>query len=199
LGEKRLNAYRPEFEEGLRLFGRASRAMRARGFPAPVLVGGAAVEIYSNSAINTGDFDIVTGRQAEFEEELRRLGFVRPSGAGKALRGWIHPGLRLGFEIVSDRLLDGMAERERIRLIDLGEDGEVAVISVEDMIADRMGQFASGTAPDMLEQARRLFALHADADLIYMERRIRHESAGEHGIEDLQGPPEGRPPGGAGR
>jgi hypothetical protein len=32
-----------------------------------------------------------------------------------------------------------------------------------------MGQSASGTAPEMLEQARRLFALHADADLLYME------------------------------
>ena len=58
-------SYRPEFEEALRLFGRASEAMKARGFLAPVLVGGAAAEIYSNSAINTGDFDIVTGGQAE--------------------------------------------------------------------------------------------------------------------------------------
>jgi hypothetical protein len=70
-----VTAYRPAFEEALRLFGRASEAMKARGFLAPVLVGGAAVEIYSNSAISTGDFDIVTGRQAEFEEELQRLGF----------------------------------------------------------------------------------------------------------------------------
>ncbi|TMJ17321.1 MAG: hypothetical protein E6G92_13395 [Alphaproteobacteria bacterium] len=182
-----MSAYRPEFEEALRLFGRASEAMKARGFLAPVLVGGAAVEIYSNSAIATGDFDIVTGRQEEFEEELRRLGFIKPSGPGAATRGWIHRDLKLGFEVVSGSLLDGMAERDRVRLIDLGEDGEAAVISVEDMIADRMGQYASGTAPDMLEQARRLFILHAEADLGYMEARIRHESAGDYGVSDLQG------------
>jgi hypothetical protein len=182
-----MTGQRPEFEEALRLFGRASEAMKTRGFLAPVLVGGAAVEIYSNSAISTGDFDIVTGRQQEFEEELRRLGFVRPSGPGIATRGWVHPDLRLGFEVVSNTLLDGMAERERVRLIDLGEDGEAAVISVEDMIADRMGQYASGAAPDMLDQARRLFILHADADLAYMEKRIRHESVGAYGIADLQG------------
>jgi hypothetical protein len=180
-------SYRPEFEEALRLFGRASEAMKARGFLAPVLVGGAAVEIYSNSAINTGDFDIVTGRQAEFEEELQRLGFVRPSGAGSAMRGWVHPDLQLGFEVVSGSLLDGMADRERVGLIDLGEDGEAAVIAVEDMIADRVGQYASGTAPDMLEQARRLFILHADADRDYMEARIRYESADEYGVADLEG------------
>jgi hypothetical protein len=38
----------------------------------------------------------------------------------------------------------------------------------------------------MLEQARRLFTLHADADRDYMERRIRHESAGDYGIADLE-------------
>lgn len=182
-----MTTYRPQFEEALRLFGRASEAMKARGLPAPVLVGGAAVEVYTGGAINTGDFDIVTPWQEEFEEELRRLGFVKPKGPGKLTRGWIHPDLQLGFEVVSGSLLDGMAEGERVRLIGLGSDGEAAVISVEDMIADRMGQYASGSAPEMLDQARRLFALHADADLDYMEKRIRHESAGEYGIGDLKG------------
>jgi hypothetical protein len=58
-----MSAYRPEFEAALRLFARVSEAMKARGFQAPVLVGGAAVEIYSLSAIATGDFDISTGAQ----------------------------------------------------------------------------------------------------------------------------------------
>ncbi|HEX8263436.1 MAG TPA: hypothetical protein VF547_11235 [Allosphingosinicella sp.] len=179
-------AYRPEFEQALRLFGRASEAMKARGLPAPVLVGGAAVEIYSKGRINTGDFDIATPWQAELEDELEGLGFIRPTGPGRATRGLIHPEFRLGFEIVSSSLLDGMADCERVQLIDLGEDGEAAVISVEDIIADRMGQFASGTAPEMLVQAKRLFSLHPDADRHYMEKRIRHETAGDYGIEDLK-------------
>lgn len=121
-----------------------------------------------------------------FEEELERHGFVRPSGPGKLTRGWIHPELELGFEVVTDALLDGNADRGRVCLIDLGANGEAAIVSVEDMIADRMGQFASGTAPEMLEQARRLFALHPEADLDYMERRIREESSGDHGVTDLK-------------
>ena len=180
------SAYRPEFEQALRLFGRLSEAMSARGLPAPILVGGAAVEIYSMGRISTGDFDIVTPWQAEFEEELQKLGFVRPAGHGRATRGWVHPDLGLGFEIVSGSLLDGAADHHRVKLLDLGKDGSAAVISVEDMIADRMGQYASGTAPEMLEQARRLYALHEDVDLDYMEKRIRHESAGDYGIGDLQ-------------
>lgn len=181
-----ISPYRPEFEAALRLFARASEAMKARGFAAPVLVGGAAVELYSASAIATGDFDIVTARQEEFEEELRGLGFIRPAGPGTATRGWIHPDLRLGFEIVSASLLDGMADRDRVRLFSLDPDGIAAVLSLEDMIADRVGQYASGTAPEMLEQARILFRLFPDADLAYLERRIRYESGGDHGLEILQ-------------
>ena len=145
--------------------------MKKRGFLGPVLVGGAAVEIYSPSAINTGDFDISTPVQDVFEEELQRHGFIRPSGPGMATRGWIHP---------------GRAERERVELLEFAPDGEVAVISVEDIIADRMGQFASGTAPDMREQARRLFILHNQADISYMDKRIRYESGGDYGVADLK-------------
>jgi hypothetical protein len=181
-----MSTYRPAFEDALRLFARVSEAMKARGFQAPVLVGGAAVEIYSNSAINTGDFDIVTAAQTEFEEELQRHGFVRPSGPGKATRGWVHPRLQLGFEVVSATLLDGMAERERVRLIKVGDDGVIALISIEDMIADRMGQYASGTAREMLEQAKTLFGLYPDADCGYMEKRIRFETEGEYGVDTLE-------------
>ena len=181
-----MSGYRPEFEAALRLFARVSEAMKARGFEAPVLVGGAAVEIYSLSAINTGDFDIATGAQDSFEEELQRHGFIRPSGPGMATRGWIHPDLRLGFEVVTSTLLDGMADRDRVERLDLHPDGEVFVLAVEDIIADRMGQYASGTAPEMREQARRLFMLHDQADLDYMEKRIRYESGGDYGVADLK-------------
>lgn len=182
-----MTLYRPEFEAALTLFARVSEAMRAEGYLAPVLVGGGAVELYSNSAITTGDFDIVTARQDDFERLLRAHGFIRPSGPGMATRGWIHPDLMLGFEVVSSTLLDGLAERDRVRLISVGDAGVIEVIAVEDMIADRMGQYASGTAAEMLEQARRLFRLYADVDRAYMDRRIRDETAGEHGIEDLEG------------
>jgi hypothetical protein len=70
-------------------------------------------------------------------------------------------------------------------MIDFGSDGIAAVVSVEDMIADRMGQFASGSAPEMLGQARELLALHGDIDRAYLERRIREETVGDHGIDDI--------------
>lgn len=183
-----MSAYRPEFEAALRLFARASEAMHRRGLQRPILVGGAAAEFYTVSALTTGDFDICTLRQPEFEEELQRLGFVRPSGPGAMLKGLVHPDLGLGFEVVADVPMDGSVDAAHIRLVQ--PDDETArfrIISVEDLIADRVGQYASGTAPDRLEQARVLLALHENADMAYLERRIREESMGDYGLRDVQG------------
>lgn len=179
--------YRPEFEAALRVFARVSEAMLRAGFEAPVLVGGAAVELYTASTLTTGDFDVVTGRQDAFEAALLEQGFVRPVGPGHTPEGWIHPDLKLGFEVVSAALLDGLADRDRVQILTFDPDGRVAVISIEDIIADRVGQFASGSAADMLEQARILFSLHPDADLAYLERRMREETSSEHGIASLEG------------
>ena len=182
------SAYRPEFEAALRLFARASEAMHKRGFQRPILVGGAAAELYSLSAVTTGDFDICTLRQQELEEELLKLGFVRPSGAGQMLKGWVHPDLKLGFEVVAEVPMDGNVDAAHVRLIEpIGEAALFRVISVEDLIADRMGQYASGSAPDRGEQARLLLALNPDVDRAYLDRRIREESMGDYGVEEIEG------------
>jgi hypothetical protein len=175
--------YRPEFEAALQMLARASRAIAARGALPPVLVGGGAVELFTASAITTGDFDLAIIRDDLLDQELRAVGFVRPTGAS---RGWVHPAIGLGFEVVSDRLLDGNAERDRVRVIRLEPDGEIWVIAVEDLIADRVAQYASGAAPEMLAQAQTLFDLYPDADLAYLERRIAEETGGEHGIDTLR-------------
>lgn len=60
------------------------------------------------------------------------------------------------------------------------------MIAHEDIIADRMGQYASGSAPEMLGQARALFVLREGLDMDYMERRIREETGGDHGVQDLE-------------
>lgn len=110
--------YRPEFEAALRLFARVSEAVARRGHPRPILVGGAAVEFYTASAINTGDFDLCSTAQDVIEKEFRAHGFIRPSGSGKATRGWIHPDLALGFEVVGDMPLDGAVTRDQVSLVE---------------------------------------------------------------------------------
>lgn len=78
------------------------------------------------------------------------------------------------------------AFEEILREHDLGSDGVAAIMSVEDVIADRMGQFASGSAPEMLDQAWRLLVLHSDLDRAYLDRRVREETADDYGIDDIQ-------------
>ncbi len=178
--------YRPEFEAALRLFAQVSEAMHQRGLQRPILVGGAAAEFWSRSAISTGDFDMCTFRQDALEEEMQLAGFVKPSGVGQFLKGWVHPGIKLGFEVVAETPMDGAFDRDTLALVEnFCPDGPFVVISVEDLIADRMGQYASGTASDRIDQARVLFALHPDADMAYLERRIREETMGDHGIQSL--------------
>jgi hypothetical protein len=182
--------WRPEFLAALRLLARISEAMAARGFSRPVLVGGGAVEFYTGSMIMTGDIDLTSPVQPELEEEMQRLGFVRPSGPGRSLRGWIHPDLGLGFEVVGSSPMDGNTDRAYLLFVEaVPGEGDIAVLSVEDMIADRMGQYASqsGGSDEMREQAREMLHLHADLDFAYLERRIRTETAGDHGIEDIEG------------
>ena len=179
--------WRAEFMLALRMLARLSGALAQRGLPRPVLVGGGAVEFYTGSAVMTGDIDVTSPVQPELEEELQKLGFVRPSGAGKSTRGWVHPEIGLGFEVVANSPMDDTPDEVRIRLIRPNEsDPALRVLSLEDLIADRMGQYASGTARDRLEQARTLFALSSSLDLDYLDRRIRTETAGDYGIEALR-------------
>jgi hypothetical protein len=62
-------------------------------------------------------------------------------------------------------------------------EGAFVVISIEDLIADRVCQWHSGSAADRLGQAQQLFRLHPGIDMDYLEQRIREETMGEHGIK----------------
>lgn len=179
--------HRPELLAALRLLARISDAMHRRGLPRPILVGGAAAEYFSGSALMTGDVDLTSPVQPELEEELVRLGFTKPEGLGHTPLGWVHPELGLGFEVVASTPMDGTVDYRRLLLVEgLAGDAVFATIPIEDLIADRMGQHASGTAPEMLEQARVLFRLNPGVDMPYLERRIRDETGGEHGIDDIR-------------
>lgn len=178
--------WRKEFADALNILASASAAMDALGYEPPVLVGGAAVELYTQSEIATGDFDLVTARHAALDRVLSEHGFERPSGPGTMTRGWIHRDLALGFEVVGSALMDGHADRDYVRIIELGDAGAIAVIPPEDIIADRMGQFASGSAKEMHAQAVALFKVCKQLDMHYMEQRIRKETDGRYGISDLE-------------
>lgn len=78
------------------------------------------------------------------------------------------------------------SKADLLRVIEIGQHGAVAVTSVEDLIADRMGKYASGSAGEMLDQARTLFKLSQGLDGDYMDRRIREQTAQDYGVQHLE-------------
>src|SRR5229473_3388362 len=182
-------AYRKEFVEALRLLAPAFERLVAEGQPRPVLVGGAAVEFYTGSAVVSGDFDVVTEAQDAFEAILLDLGFVREASgraacfaafitqtskwASRSSAGVFSTAIAMRREFGSSISAMGSASRWHLS---------------KTLIADRMGQYCATKArvPEMLDQAIKLYQLAEDVDEAYLDRRIQEETQGEYDIEYLK-------------
>lgn len=179
--------YRPEFIAALELLARALTILRERGESLPILVGGAVVELDTRSAVFTGDLDLQGGQPDAIAAALRQVGFLPEDREGWKRGGYYHPHLAVGVELVSGALFDGQADRARVRLVAM-EGGEIPVPAVEDMIADRVGQWEASRRRDgaMLQQARLVYALAETLDQDYLRRRIAEETAGACGLDVLE-------------
>lgn len=115
---------------------------------AAVLVGGTAVELHTG-AYRPTDIDLVGRTKPGSDAVLAQLGFVREG------RHWLvtfTDGETLAIEVPADRLDDFALEAPL--LIDLAP-GQVAVISLNDLMMDRLLQ-ATGGEPVTMEEAVRL-------------------------------------------
>ncbi|WP_146030426.1 MULTISPECIES: hypothetical protein [Thalassospira] len=154
----------------------------------PVIVGGAAVELYTQGAIVSGDIDVVTPWQESFEKALEQVGFARSVGFGAFARGFQHVELGFGVEVVGRQLMEGHADQDRVLIVDLEEGTNVSFLSIEDLIADRMGQYNAPPSMrhDMLMQAAELLKLAENVDKSYLDQRINDETARDFGLAFLE-------------
>ena len=144
----------------------------------PVLVGGAAVAIQTIGAFMSGDMDIVAGNDRALEECLVAAGFLVDNRPGRLKGGYYHPEFsQYGVEAVSGPLFDGQADRKRLIQIALDDKHNVVIPSFEDMIADRLGQYAVANPLDdaFLRQARLIFKLADTLDMDYLRKRVVEE------------------------
>lgn len=180
-------AYRAEFLRALSLIAQAATEARAAGGGSAILVGGAAVEFFSGGAVTSGDFDIWTTSEAMLREKLLAAGFKDEDRHGRLLRGFYHPEFDFGVELVSGRLFDGRSDRTKLVTLMIGG-FSITIAPVEDLIADRMGQYNStpGKVPAMLRQAVILYLLAETIDDTYLDRRIREDTAGDFDLSDLE-------------
>ena len=93
----------------------------------PVLVGGAAVELYTGGAYTTGDFDFVGEVSESVGQALETAGF-RHEG-----RHWVHAKAELFIEFPGSAI----QAHERTAMLEL-EGVSVLTLSPEDMIIDRL-------------------------------------------------------------
>jgi hypothetical protein len=171
-----ISGYRPEFIAGLRRLARVFETYAARTGHRPLLVGGAAASLYSGGAIVSGDFDVIAPFDEVFDEAMRTEGFAKEDRAGRLLVGWYHPELpAIGVQLVTGPPFEGRMDARRVVLVGPDEWHGVPVPPVEDMIADRLGQYAADGSPSMLEQARLLAELAEDVDDDYLRRRVAEE------------------------
>lgn len=167
----------PDFWTALELLAKASSNYFAATGNRVVIVGGAAVSFYTQGAVLSGDFDLVA--DIGFEHFLLAEGFRKDSGPGQFLGGYHHPAIpRLGFEFVSGALFDGRADDEKLLAVPVIEDAEVVFPAIEDLIADRLGQYASSNnrSEAMRFQALPMFSLASEYDREYLKRRIVEET-----------------------
>jgi predicted nucleotidyltransferase len=94
----------------------------------PVLVGGAAVELYTLGAYTTGDVDLVGTVTPRVVRDLTAAGFKRRG------RHWIHEAAQVFVEFPASAL----DPQEESRWVDL-EGKRVLIISIEDLLVDRLG------------------------------------------------------------
>ena len=136
---------------------------------APVLVGGAAVELFTGGAYATGDLDFVGDVPGVVAQHLRAAGFERRG------RHWVHETLRLFIELPG-RVVRPASKPVRI----IVGDSEVLAIAPEALLADRLAAWKFwGSSIDAANALRLLTALGAR-----INPRLAAKLARELDVED---------------
>ncbi len=111
-----------------------SREIVQRGGKAPIIVGGEAVEIYTQGSYTTGDIDIKAPLEIT-EAVLKKWGFI------KAGRPWLNKTLDIYVDWLGSSLEEGAEAEKRVNTIAITEDLDIKIISIEDLVVDRLGAF----------------------------------------------------------
>lgn len=100
----------------------------------PVIVGGLSVDIYTKGDYATRDIDFVSTGYEKINSVLSELGFIKEN------RHFYHNDLEVAVEIPSNQLA---GDFDRINKVNISEDNFVYVISLEDIIIDRLKGFVN--------------------------------------------------------
>jgi predicted nucleotidyltransferase len=141
-------AIEDETERMLGVVGVITEAVRDLGVR-PVVVGGLAVQYWTQARYTTSDIDLLLPGRPEIDERLQALGLERRG------RHWVLSGSELFIEAPGSAL----GPSERIEEVDLSDGTAVALLSLEDVLIYRLHEFVATGHADVAEQAAALVSV----------------------------------------
>ena len=152
-------------ERRLTFVGLLSAAVQALGWPAPIVVGGHAVEYYTAGGYVTMDIDLA-GASEPVAQVLTSWGFARQG------RHWFDEDLKLVVEVPGSG--PDSATLEHVTGVHIGR--LVAyVIGIEDLIVDRLCAAKYWRDSESLMWAEALLVTATDLDIAYLDHRAAEE------------------------
>lgn len=144
----------------------------------PILVGGCALEIYTDGGYTTGDVDLALPHTPEVDAAFADLGFEKRG------RFWIRPELDLLFEAPAPAGLPGeTAPRTEIEIDGL----RIVVLGVEDLLIDRLRGWVHWKSDEDGRWAARLATLYSKKlDWGYLRSRVARDAAETAALERLE-------------
>lgn len=146
-----------------------SAGVEALGWPAPVVVGGHAVEFYTAGSYATVDIDLA-GASEPVGQVLDGWGFEREG------RHWFDEALGFVVEVPGSPL--GPDEAAHAVTVRIGRTS-ARVIGIEDLVIDRLAACKHWNHAESCEWAVRLLAVADDIDAGYLDRRAAEEDLGD--------------------
>jgi predicted nucleotidyltransferase len=132
----------------------------------PIVVGGSAVDFYTEGIFPSYDIDLIGSRKVIGEILERKFGFNR-SG-----RHWINEQIGIFVEVPGDRLAGNLDKVTTIKVNEL----KVYVIGIEDLIIDRMAACSEWKSDTDCKQAQYLLTYyHGRIDFNYLNTKAKDE------------------------
>jgi len=142
----------------------------------PIVVGGEALEIYTQGGYTTGDIDL-KGPKDCIEQVLSEWGFTRKG------RIWFNSDLDIYIDWLGAELDEGPEATKRTNFVVIKDDLRIRIISIEDLIMDRLNAAKWWKDEDSLMWAGVLVevkaALKEPLDLQYLRQRAREDEVEE--------------------
>ncbi len=132
----------------------------------PIVVGGSAVDIYTEGIYPSHDIDLVSNRKI-IGEILENVFNFKPSG-----RHWINEQIGLAVEVPGSSLA---GEKNKVTVIRI-ENLKVYVIGFEDLIIDRLNACVHWKSETDCDQARYIIRYYRNRlDFGYLEKKAKDE------------------------